>query len=65
MMGDTVNLAARLEGLNKQYGTLLMAGAATAELVGDELALRELDTVAVKGKEEGIVVCEVLGAPSL
>lgn len=60
MMGDTVNLAARLEGANKQYGTLVMCGEKTAAEAGDSIVLRELDTVAVKGKDEGVRVFEVV-----
>ncbi len=55
MLGDTVNLAARLEGANKQYGTLILAGAATAAAVR-ETTVREIDLVMVKGKTEGVSI---------
>ena len=61
MLGDTVNLAARLEGANKAYGTEIMAGERTAAAVGDAVPLRELDRVRVKGKLNGISVFEVIG----
>ncbi len=49
-MGDTVNLAARLEGANKLYGTAIMAAEATVALVGDRIVWRELDTIRVIGR---------------
>ena len=61
MLGDTVNLAARLEGANKAYGTKLMIGATTAELARESIALRELDLVRVKGKQHGVAIFEPLG----
>jgi len=60
MMGDTVNLAARLEGTNKVYGTELMVGENTEELVGDLVLMRELDSVRVKGKKKPVRVYEPL-----
>lgn len=50
MIGDTVNLAARLEGTNKVYGTLIMVGAGTHERAHQAIVMRELDSVQVKGK---------------
>ncbi len=50
VMGDTVNLAARLEGANKLYGTSIMAAEATAALVGNRIVWRELDTIRVSGR---------------
>ncbi len=61
MLGDTVNLAARLEGANKAYGTEIMVGETTAKAVGDAMPLRELDRIRVKGKLQGIGVYELLG----
>lgn len=61
MLGDTVNLASRLEGLNKQFGTYTMCSAATkqeAETFGCNLAWRELARVAVVGKKEAVTVYE-------
>ena len=58
--GDMVNLAARLEGANKEYGTTLMVSETTAAALGDGYLLRRLDRLIVKGKTEPIVVYEVL-----
>lgn len=55
-MGDAVNLAARLEGANKAYGTGIMASEATRRLAGDGFAWRELDTVRVVGREQPLVI---------
>ena len=60
-LGDGVNLASRLEGLNKQYGTRLMASEAAREAAGASFAFRRLDRVAVKGKTQGTLVYELLG----
>ena len=60
VIGDTVNLASRLEGLNKFYGSTIMASEATAAACGDAVEFRELDLVAVKGREAPIRVLEVL-----
>ena len=55
-LGDGVNLASRLEGQSKPYGVRMVLGARTAELVKDEYDVVELDTIAVKGKKEGVQV---------
>jgi len=60
-MGDAVNLASRLEGLNKSYGTGIAVGETTAALVKDQMVLRPLDWVAVKGKAKAVLVHELLG----
>jgi adenylate cyclase len=60
-MGDTVNLASRLEGLNKHYGTAIIASAPIFAETREEFAFRLLDKVAVKGKTEAIEVYELLG----
>ncbi len=60
-IGDTVNLASRLEGLNKAYGTEILLSESTYELVKDRVVARPLDRVAVKGKERGILIYELLG----
>ena len=61
VIGDTVNLASRLEGVNKFYGSHIMASEATAAECTGTVEFRELDLVAVKGKEKAIRVFEVLG----
>jgi adenylate cyclase len=60
VMGDMVNLASRLEGANKPYGTYLMISESTYEEVKDHVDVRELDYLAVKGKEQAVRVFEVL-----
>jgi adenylate cyclase len=55
-IGDSVNLAARLEGVNKLYKTEILLSAATAEAIGDQLDLRRVDKVRVKGKDEPIEI---------
>jgi adenylate cyclase len=58
MLGDAVNLAARLEGVNKQFGTFTMISEATKSLAGDDFAYRELARVRVVGKKLPVVVFE-------
>jgi adenylate cyclase len=60
-LGDGVNLAARLEGLNKQYGTTILVSEAVRESTGDAFAFRLVDLVAVKGRTQGVRVYELLG----
>src|SRR5215470_6614236 len=59
-MGDMVNIASRLEGANKPYGTLLMISETTYAMVADLIDARELDLMTVKGKAKPITVYEVL-----
>jgi adenylate cyclase len=60
VIGDTVNLASRLEGLNKFYGNTIMASEVTRADCGDALEFLELDQVAVKGRETPVAVFAVL-----
>ena len=60
MMGDVVNLAARLEGVNKFYKTFTMIPQSTYELAKDDIDTRQLDVIRVVGKKEPISVYEVL-----
>jgi len=53
-LGDAVNLASRLEGVNKMYGTRILLSKTTEKLLGDAIKLRPVDRVRVKGKEEPI-----------
>lgn len=55
-LGDSVNLASRLEGQSKPYGVKIVLGALTAEQVKDEYDVVELDCIAVKGKKEGVKI---------
>jgi adenylate cyclase len=58
MLGDAVNLAARLEGVNKQFRTFTMVSAATVERAGTAFPVRELGRVAVVGRREPVTVFE-------
>ncbi len=61
VIGDTVNLASRLEGVNKFYGSSLMISEATAtDQIRDEFLLREMDLIRVKGKSRPIKIYEVV-----
>jgi adenylate cyclase len=60
VMGDTVNLASRLEGLNKAYGTPVMISTSTYDASKGEILARPIDVVAVKGKATGVRVLEPL-----
>jgi adenylate cyclase len=59
-IGDGINLASRLEGLNKYYGTPIIASECIYDAAKDAFEFRLLDRVAVKGKTEGIVIYELL-----
>jgi adenylate cyclase len=61
-MGDGVNLAARLEGLNKAYGTTILASEEMRAAAGEGFVFRQVDRVAVKGKTRGGAVYELVGA---
>ena len=60
-IGDGVNLASRLEGLNKVYGTSILVSETVYEATRDHFEYRKLDRVSVKGKTNGVVVYELLG----
>ena len=61
VLGDTVNLGSRLEGLNKTYGTSIIISRSTAERLDNLFVLRELDKVMVKGKEDAVTIFELMG----
>ena len=60
MMGDVVNLAARLEGANKFYKTFSMISGSTYELTKEDVDSRQLDIIRVVGKKEPVPVHELL-----
>jgi adenylate cyclase len=61
VIGDTVNLASRLEGLNKFYRSHILASETTAAECGDQVLFREVDRVAVKGRATPVAVYQPLG----
>jgi adenylate cyclase len=61
VLGDTVNLASRLEGQSKTYGVKIVLGATTAEAVKDHFAILEIDRIKVKGKTEPETIFTLLG----
>ena len=60
VMSDAVNLASRLEGANKFYGTTIIASETTVALAGNAFVWRELDTVRVKGRTQALAIYEVV-----
>jgi class 3 adenylate cyclase len=60
VIGDTVNLAARLERANRVYSTQILVSASTAQTIGSEFEMREIDTISVKGKTETTRIFEVM-----
>jgi len=61
VLGDTVNLASRLEGVNKVYGTRILLSEETCRQVKDALLVREVDLVQVKGRVQPVTIYELLG----
>ena len=61
VIGDAVNLAARLEGINKTYGTKIIVSEFTAKRLSEKFSLRKLDTVIVKGKDKAVTIYELAG----
>jgi adenylate cyclase len=61
VMGDNVNLASRLEGLNKMYDSKILISEHTYKHVKDEIATRELDLVRVRGKNIPVMIYEIIG----
>lgn len=63
MMGDTVNLAARLEAAGKDYGVSILVSESVQHEIKDEFFTRLLDVVRVKGKNEPVRLYELIGRP--
>jgi len=61
VIGDTVNVASRLEGANKEYGSGILISEDTWQLAQDAIEVRELDCIRVVGKSEPVRVFELLG----
>lgn len=59
LLGDTVNLAARLEQLNKDYGTRILVSGSTREACGEQFVFRDLGSVAVRGRSDAATVFSV------
>lgn len=61
IIGDNVNTASRLEGLNKFYGTKILISKSTENLAKDKILTRKVDSVKVKGKDKALDIYEVMG----
>ena len=61
VIGDAVNIASRLEGTNKLYGSRIIIGPETRRLAGNGILVRELDRLAVYGRSGGLQIYELLG----
>src|SRR6266851_7298182 len=61
VMGDGVNVASRLEGLNKVFGTTICVSDQIFSVAGDHIICRPLRTLRVKGRESAFMVYELLG----
>ena len=60
VIGDAVNIASRLEGANKEYGTEIIIGEETRRLAGDRIQVRELDRLMVYGRIRRMAIYELL-----
>ena len=60
VIGDTVNLAARLERANRVYHTQTLVSESTAQAIGSEFEMREIDIISVRGKTETTRVFEIM-----
>jgi adenylate cyclase len=64
VMGDNVNLASRLEGINKEYHTQIVINETTYRQVAGQFVCRDLDKIRVKGKNQPVNIYELLGVPA-
>jgi len=62
VVGDSVNLAARLETANRVYGTQILINETTAQAIASQFEMREVDTISVKGKTETTRIFELMSA---
>ena len=60
-MGDGVNIASRLEGINKEYGTQICISHSVFKEAGERLWLRPIDQISVKGRKGELIIYEVVG----
>jgi adenylate cyclase len=60
-MGDTINLAARLESAGKQYGVHILVGESTLTAAGETIVAREVDRLRVVGKSQPVRIFELIG----
>jgi len=60
VIGDTVNLASRLEGITKNFGTPILVSEFTQQRISEEIPCRAIDRVAVRGKKDKIKIYEIL-----
>jgi hypothetical protein len=63
-VGETVNIAARLESVPEDYGCRIVVGPATAAAIADRFVLCELDWIKVKGKDEAFSIFQLIGEKS-
>jgi len=63
-MGDNVNIASRMEGLNKIYGTNIIITEKTYKIIKDKYEIRKLDAVKVKGKKKPVLIYELISHKS-
>jgi adenylate cyclase len=61
VIGDAVNVASRLESANKNYATRILIGEQTERLARHAVVTREVDSIAVYGRQEGLAVHELIG----
>jgi adenylate cyclase len=64
-LGDTVNIASRLEGQSKPFGTPIVIGEKTAAAIADEMAVIEIDLIMVKGKKKSQRMHALLGGRTM
>lgn len=61
VIGDAVNFCSRLESANRIYGTAMLVDGTTADMAGNAIITREIDTIMVSGKSEPVVIHELAG----